>query len=311
MVKSVAVPTGYSEECRSSGVDPNAQRSSPLRRSARSHALGSVGDAGRPLASAQSGTHVIGAVSHGSVRPPRPVAKPERFTEEMHTAALSSIAGFVEASAFLGLFGLFPAHITGALVWASSSAATPMEHPVLVRLTVIPTFFVAVLLAAIATRVERRRCANPLPLLMSLMTFSLAMFCVAGVTLSRSANDPGGLTVALIGGAGVFAMGIQNAIMRDALNGLCLTTMMTGNLTQLGIEVVNFAFALRDSTPGNREVALWDARQRLAKFGAPVSGFTAGAVSGAFLTHTFGLVSVALPTFVCAALSLAAFRKYR
>jgi uncharacterized membrane protein YoaK (UPF0700 family) len=239
------------------------------------------------------------------------VAKPERFTEGMHTAALSSIAGFVEASAFLALFGLFPAHITGALVWASASAITPMAQPLLVRLAVIPTFFVAVLLAAVATRFERRRCANPLPLLMSLMTFSLAAFCVAGVVLARSAGAPDGLAVAFIGGTGVFAMGIQNAIMREALSGLCLTTMMTGNLTQLGIEVVNFVFALLDSTPANRDATLWEARQRLAKFGAPVSGFTAGAVLGAYFTHTFGLVSIALPTFACAALSLAAFRKYR
>jgi len=245
------------------------------------------------------------------VRPPRPVANPERFTEGMHTAALSAIAGFVEASAFLALFGLFPAHITGALVWASTEAATPMAQPLLVRLTVIPTFFCAVLLAAVATRLERRRCANPLPLLMSLMTLSLATFCVAGVVFAGRATAEGGAAVALIGGAGVFAMGIQNAIMREALNGLCITTMMTGNLTQLGIELVNFVFALKDSTPANREVALFEARQRLARFGAPVSGFTSGAALGALCTHTFGLVSIALPTFLCAGLALAAFRKYR
>jgi len=172
-------------------------------------------------------------------------------------------------------------------------------------------FVFAVLIAAVAARLERKRCASPLPLLMSLMTFALATFCAAGVVLSRFATSPDAIAVTLISAAGVFAMGIQNAVMREALSGLCLTTMMTGNLTQLIIEMVNFGFLLEESTPQNREDALHEALLRLARFAAPVSGFVGGAMAGAYLTHTFGLVSIALPTFVCGGLAAVAFRTYR
>jgi uncharacterized membrane protein YoaK (UPF0700 family) len=238
-------------------------------------------------------------------------AKKVLLAEGLHTASLSAIAGFVEASAFLALFGLFPAHITGALVWASASATASEAHGVLVRLTVIPTFIAAILIAGVAARLERRRRANPLPLLLSLMTFALATFCAAGVVLGEHAHRPDSIAVTIISGAGVFAMGIQNALMREALSGLCLTTMMTGNLTQLGIEVVNFFFAMADSTPHNRAEALREGGQRLSRFGTPVAGFLTGAVTGGYLTHVFGLGSIAVPTFICAGLAAAAFRAYR
>ena len=246
-----------------------------------------------------------------SLLPAARAAKKVFLAEGLHTASLSAIAGFVEASAFLALFGLFPAHITGALVWASASAAASETHGVLVRLTVIPTFIAAILIASVVARLERRRRANPLPLLLSLMTFSLATFCAAGVVLGEHANRPDSVAVTVISGAGVFAMGIQNALMRESLSGLCLTTMMTGNLTQFGIEVVNFCFALADSTPHNRTEVLRDAGRRLSRFGTPVAGFLAGAVTGGYLTHAFGLGSLAFPTLICAALTAAAFRAYR
>jgi uncharacterized membrane protein YoaK (UPF0700 family) len=233
------------------------------------------------------------------------------LAEGLHTASLSAIAGFVEASAFLALFGLFPAHITGALVWASASAAASETHGVLVRLTVIPTFIAAIIIAGIVARVARRRRANPLPLLLSLMTFALATFCAAGMLLGGLASGPDSFAVTIISGAGVFAMGIQNALMREALSGLCLTTMMTGNLTQLGIEVVNFFFAMADATPHSRTEVLPDARRRLARFATPVAGFLTGAVTGGYLTHVFGLGSIALPTVLCAGLTVAAFRAHR
>lgn len=300
-------------------------------------------------ASGQSGTHLIGAVPHSARAPaqtppvppaldlpaiapppkvpsiPVPAARLSRapsvvpaakarsvlVAEGLHTAALSAIAGFVEASAFLALFGLFPAHITGALVWVSASASASDAHGVLARFTIIPVFVFAVFIAGIGARLERRRRANPLPLLVSLMTFALAAFCAAGVVLGPHAAGPDSLAVTLISAAGVFAMGIQNALMRECLSGLCLTTMMTGNLTQLALEVVNLSFALAGSTPSNRSQALREGAQRLSRFGAPVAGFLAGALTGGCLTHTFGLVSIALPTFLCGGLAVAAFRAYR
>jgi uncharacterized membrane protein YoaK (UPF0700 family) len=298
-----------------------------LRRSGRLQAVESEAS---PLTSAQSGTHVIGTIARASIPPPARASIPPlaslsppgvslrpraigktAIDESVHTAALSSIAGFVEASAFLSLFGLFPAHITGALVWAASSVSAPATGGFLVRLSIVPIFVTAVTLAAVVTRLERRRRANPLPLLMSIMTFALATFCAAGVVLGRYATGTDAVALAIVGGAGVFAMGIQNALMRESLNGLCLTTMMTGNLTQFGIEVVNFFFVLADSTPANRGDALREARQRIRRFGAPLAGFMAGAGGGAYLTHAFGLVSIALPTFVCAGLTVAAWRTFR
>jgi uncharacterized membrane protein YoaK (UPF0700 family) len=266
---------------------------------------------------AHSGTHPTAAVP-APRRPPPPVerraveepaSEPRALGSELFGAALlSAVAGFVDAAGFLALYGMFTAHVTGDLVAAGAAVA---EHPhigVIVRLGMIPVFMLSVAATALFARSIRQRGHRPLVALLALMTVGLSVFCATGVALHRFSNGPDAWGVALTGATGVIAMGIQNTLMRDALSGLCPTTVMTGNLTQFTIDLVELV-AAKPAGDVARVARLRAAtRKRLLKFGAPVSGFVVGALLGGCLTSVWGLSSIALPTLVVGVLTVVAWR---
>jgi uncharacterized membrane protein YoaK (UPF0700 family) len=126
------------------------------------------------------------------------------------------------------------------------------------------------------------------------------MFCASGVALRPWATRADRWGSLLVGAAGVWAMGVQNALMRDvALGGLTPTTIMTGNLTQATIDLVEL-------TLQRCARARADAAGRLFRFGVPLLAFLIGAAMGGFLTGVVGLASIALPTAVVGALTVRA-----
>jgi uncharacterized membrane protein YoaK (UPF0700 family) len=92
-------------------------------------------------------------------------------------------------------------------------------------------------------------------------------------------------------------------LMRDALNHWTPTTIMTGNLTQVTIQLVEMVVAVREPDAQKRARIRKDARVRLIKFGLPLTGFVLGATMSAFLTPRYGFWSVGVPTVVAAALT--------
>jgi uncharacterized membrane protein YoaK (UPF0700 family) len=274
---------------------------------------------------AQSGTHpkaervATQPAQSGERRVPRaerrsleePSSEPQALGSELFGAALlSAVAGYVDAAGFLALFGMFTAHVTGDLVAAGAVVA---EHPhlgLVMRLAMIPVFMLSVAATALFARSIRQRGHRPLVALLALMTLGLAVFGATGVALHRFANGPDAWAVALTGATGVVAMGIQNTLMRDALSGLCPTTVMTGNLTQFTIDLVELVVS-KPIGDGVRVARLRAAtRKRLLKFGAPVSGFIAGALLGGWLTSVWGLSSIAIPALVVGALTMIAWRAH-
>jgi uncharacterized membrane protein YoaK (UPF0700 family) len=224
--------------------------------------------------------------------------------EPLFAATLSAVAGYVDTAGFLALFGMFPAHLTGNLVSAGAAMSTHLKVGVGTRLAMIPFFMAAVAVSALVARRARAQETSPVVPLLGLMTVSLAVFCLTGVFLHRFATGADTWAVLLIGGAAVAAMGVQNALMREALGSCCATTVMTGNLTQFTIDLVDVVISL----PGSDAVRRASTGARLFKFGLPVAGFLIGAIAGGGLTTVFGLSSIALPTAVSALLTGAARR---
>ena len=235
------------------------------------------------------------------------VAVPERsyvFTTELVNATLlSAVAGYVDAAGFLALFGLFTAHVTGELVTAAAAVAEghALRTP---RLVMLPIFMGSVASTALVARTHRGQGGASLAPMLGLLTLALALFWAAGVALQPYATTPDGWAVLLIGAAGVSAMGVQNALMRHGLIGCTPTTIMTGNLTQVTMDLVEVLL------PDRRRDRCTQAeiRDRLVKFGVPLLAFMVGAAAGGWLTEVFGLVSIALPTLVVGALALLASR---
>jgi uncharacterized membrane protein YoaK (UPF0700 family) len=127
--------------------------------------------------------------------------------------------------------------------------------------------------------------------------------------LEPAVTRPDAWAVIVIGGSGVAALGVQNALMREALGGMSPTTVMTGNLTQLTMDLVQLAVpATMD--PKSRATARAETVRRIAKFGSALAGFVGGAAAGAWLTGTFGLQSLGVPTLAMATLTATAFRSH-
>lgn len=210
---------------------------------------------------------------------------------------LSAVAGYVDAAGFLGLFGLFAAHITGNLVAAGTIFAYGIHEGLGLRLTAIVVFTISVASASLVARVARARGYRPLTALFALMTIALAVFCATGVMLQSRLRGPDDWAVVLTGAVAVFGMGVQNALVRDVLSTLGPTTLMTGSLTQLTMDLVELALPEEERGDLGARHRM-ETRRRLARSGTSVLAFLLGTALGGVATTLLGFWSIALPTAV-------------
>jgi hypothetical protein len=98
--------------------------------------------------------------------------------------------------------------------------------------------------------------------------------------------DAGAPWVIATGVLGAAAMGVQNAAGRLVFSDLAPTTVMTGNVTQLVLDVVELLRA------GATDAG---SRQRVRKLFWPIVAFACGALCGAFVYAQASLWALALP----------------
>jgi len=206
---------------------------------------------------------------------------------------LSVTAGCTDIISFLGLNGLFTAHVTGNLVilaahfFSGESQIAPMLS--------VPVFIVIVSLTRVlASSLELRGWASlhPLLLLQFLLLAGFLILCVlAGLPI-----DPNGTLEIIAGMLGVSAMAVQNALVQISLRGAPPTAAMTGNFTL-------FAMSVGEMLVGGDPAAITEARKRAARTLPAILGFAVGCGLGAAYEAAIGLRSLALP----ASLALLAF----
>lgn len=204
---------------------------------------------------------------------------------------LAFVAGWVDTVGFVALFGLFTAHVTGNFVLIGSELARATGS-VLLKLLAFPAFIVAVAATRVLVlRLEARR-RPVLPVLLAFECLLLAAFMAAGraATPLLDAGAPFAMTAGLLGAA---AMGVQNAAARLVLTNLVPTTVMTGNVTQLVIDVVDLARGAGDSA----------LRARARRFVTPIVAFAIGTIGGAFAYVHAGFASLLAPLAVLATLA--------
>lgn len=231
--------------------------------------------------------------------------------DKIRAGVLSGVAGYVDAAGLVSVVALFPAHITGEMVSEAVALSSGRHDSAPSRLWMLPAFVLAVALAAAVARVERRAGRPPLPALLLLVASGLGGFALSGVALLLM---PQASPIALtrVGTCcAVAAMGFQNALMRESLNGSAPTTFMTGNLTQLVIEIVDHLFSVgrRPGIMGDVERSV--SRARLKTAGIALSSFLGAALLGAWLTRSVGPIGTLLPASLVALLSWQAFRERR
>jgi uncharacterized membrane protein YoaK (UPF0700 family) len=215
-----------------------------------------------------------------------------------HAILLSAVAGYVDAAGFASLIGLFPAHLTGEFVADAVTLTSdhPNAHPT--HLWTLPVFVGAVVVASFSARMLRRAGMRPLAGMLALVTLALAAFSVSD-PLTHALHVGPRLTLLFGGGCAVAAMGFQNALMREALRTSSPTTVMTGNLTQVVIEIADrlLGLFLKPNAHDRRP------KSRLGPVGVALCAFLGCAVLGGALTHVFGSASVMLPTLITAMLT--------
>jgi len=208
---------------------------------------------------------------------------------------LAFVAGYVDVVGFSALFGLFTAHVTGNFVMIGLELAGSGQG-VLAKLLALPMFVLAVASTKLVVAALTRRGVAPLrPLLLAQAVLLLA-FMVAGLLALpiQSADAPATIAVGLIG---VAAMGVQNAKARIVLSEHAPTTIMTGNTTQIVIDVMELL-----SLDGAQKDG---ARARLRKMVPPLIGFAIGAVLGALAFSAVSFWCVLPPIVILAGLATA------
>jgi uncharacterized membrane protein YoaK (UPF0700 family) len=200
---------------------------------------------------------------------------------------LSVIAGSADIIGFLGLGGLFTAHITGNLAILAAHVASGGTAQV-AQILSVPVFIVAVgLTRLLAGGLESIGLATLRPLLLLqflLLVGFLALSIAAGPHIDTTATN-----AILAGMFGVSAMAVQNALGQISLAGTPPTAVMTGNVTRFTMDVTEVLL-------GRDPDAVAGARTRAKRTGQAIAGFAVGCGLGAVCEVTIGLWSLALPT---------------
>src|SRR5262249_31154028 len=146
------------------------------------------------------------------------------------------VAGMVDVIGFLSL-GLFTAHVTGNLV-VIAALLVRGGPPNMAQVLAVPLFIVAVAAVwQIAKALERRGLALVRPLL--LIPFLLLTCTLIFSVIYTPAANPHGLKAVIVAMIAVSAMGCQFALLRLALPGAPSTAVMTGNLTNTALSLLD------------------------------------------------------------------------
>jgi uncharacterized membrane protein YoaK (UPF0700 family) len=227
----------------------------------------------------------------GAVQAP---AKDILASQKFLTAVLSLTAGSLDVITFLGLGGLFSAHITGNLVVLAAHISTgvPVRPAAILSVPVFMLMLGVTRILAGGLEVMGYTSLRPLLLLQFLF---LGAFLVLAAS-ERFATE----TIATVGGMlGVSAMAVQNALVQISLSGAPSTAVMTTNIVRFTMDICTMLLR------GDHN-AIAEARQRASKTGTSIAGFTAGCMLGALCEAKIGLRSLVLPTALSALALVAA-----
>ena len=200
-------------------------------------------------------------------------------------AFLSATAGAADIIGFLGLGGLFVAHITGNIVVLAAHYVTGGFSQIGPLLSV-PVF---VLVLAIVTGLFARKPTRvTLRALLILHCLLLSGFLAIALAFGPFTNPDA--AIAVCGGMlGVAAMATQSAMVKLELPGFPSTAVLTTNTVQLSIDV---AMLIRRN---GRADQLARARQRARVTFPALAGFVGGCTAGAFFELHFGLTALIFP----------------
>lgn len=180
------------------------------------------------------------------------VAQAHSFTQQARLAiTLAWVAGFTNVVSILAC-GHVTSHVSGTtsdlghhLIEALRGRGTPWSV-VLFGLFLIFTFLIGAILSGFTTELGRRKNWESIYVLpMAVQAVLLAAFAIGleATILSEPSSVP---ARPLLAGLASLAMGVQNATITRISSGVVRTTHVTGVVTDLGLELVQFLWAVKD-----------------------------------------------------------------
>lgn len=199
---------------------------------------------------------------------------------------LAFIAGAINAGGFLVLHQ-YTSHMTGFASQFADGLVQGKLALVLHALGAILAFVCGAAVCAILVNWGRQRQLDSiyaLPLMVEALLM-LPFGLMGAITLTWNTPFAVPLTVLLLS----FIMGLQNAVGSKTSGGSIRTTHMTGNITDLGMELGKMLYVNREGVP-SRYVRHNRAKLRLTA--GLVAGFVAGGIAGALGFTYVGFVCV-------------------
>ena len=185
---------------------------------------------------------------------------------------LSLTAGSMDVIGFLGLGGLFTAHITGNLVIVAAHVVTG-EAAQWAAILSVPVFMLVLCLARLSAG--------------GFETIGLSgssIICAA----AGPGVDPNAAIATVAGMLAVSAMAVQNALVQVSLPGVPATAVITTNIARFTTDVGTILL-------GARRDEVVAARERADRLWPSIAGFIIGCCVGAVCEARFGLRALALP----------------
>jgi uncharacterized membrane protein YoaK (UPF0700 family) len=202
---------------------------------------------------------------------------------------LSINGGYVDTAGFLALHGLFTTHVTGNFVTLGAALVLGTSGAV-AKLLALPVFcavVMAVRLISVALMSSR------FPGLRPILVLKVALlFLGSGLAIGFGPFESGdGWAAVLTGMILVSAMAVQNAIHRIHMFALPPTTIMTGNTTQVMIDLAD----LMRGMPADTRNAI---HARLSRMSGSLAAFALGCAAAAFMYAKQGIWCFAVPPIV-------------
>jgi uncharacterized membrane protein YoaK (UPF0700 family) len=200
---------------------------------------------------------------------------------------LSLIAGSTDIICFLGLNGLFTAHITGNIVVLAAHIVAG-DPTIFSYVLSVPVFMMMLLLTRLfAGGLEKAGVSTLRPLLLLQLFFLVALLWIC--VEAGPWRDADAILAVIAGMCGVAAMAVQNALVQISLTNTPTTAVMTTNVTHFMLDV-------GEVLVGRDHAKIARARTRAMHTLSVIVGFTIGCVCGAAFEAAAGLWSLALPT---------------
>lgn len=219
-----------------------------------------------------------------------------KITKSTIVAALLSFnGGFVDTAGYLGLAGLFTAHVTGNFV-TLGAALVHGSHGIVGKILALPEFIAVIALARLAGTALRALNLPAMQILLGVKVALLLAFFLLAVRFGPfpDANTPMAL---LTGFAGVAAMAMQNAVQRVHMASLPPSTMMTGSTVQVTLDAV-------DLMTGTRPESRPQARTRFSRLALAICFFALGCAVAAVMYVYVGFWCLAVSVVVGLAASV-------